>query len=175
LVWRKDELGPLAAALALVVNVLVVKPLWQLTGHRNYAWFVGPAVAATYALVFAFYLRGPSAKLPRGEFLLVQVLAILTIWGWLDAAFRVINCGLDRSMPADVAAQVIDVNRRKGSYSLTLSGAPAFNRAELSVDVDVYNRARLGAPVVVTWRKGALGEGWCGRNGVRVEAPPALR
>ena len=103
MIWRKDELGPLAAALALVVNVLVVKPLWQLTGHRNYAWFVGPAVAATYALVYAFYLRGPSARLPRGEFLLVQVLAILTVWGWLDAAFRVINCGCNSHPDRSVA------------------------------------------------------------------------
>jgi hypothetical protein len=49
-----------------------------------------------------------------------------------------------------------------------------FNRTELAVDADVYDRARTGA-VVVTWHKGALGEGWCGRNPVRVEAPPAPR
>lgn len=171
MIWRKDELGPLAAALALVVNVLVVKPLWQLTGHRNYAWFVGPAVAATYALVYAFYLRGPSARLPRGEFLLVQVLAILTVWGWLDAAFRVINCGLDRSAPTDVAAQVVGRHFIKTAEILKLSAPPTFNSAELVVETDVYDRARIGATVVVTWHKGALGEGWCGRNGVRSEAP----
>lgn len=81
-------------------------------------WFVGPAVAVTYASVFAFYLRGRYAGLPLNHFLLVQVFAILMVWGWLDAAFRIIN-GLDRSTPIDLAAQVVGVDRRKGSYLLT--------------------------------------------------------
>ncbi len=165
-----NKLGPgfVAAILAVVANV-VTGYFWQLTGHRNYVWFVGLAVAVTYALVFAFYLKGGCAGFPLKDFLIVQVVAILMVWGWVDAAFRIINC-LDRSTQFEVAAQVVDVDRRKGAYLLYLSSAPAFNRAELMVEADVYDQARMGAPVVVV-HKGALGEGWCGRHAVRIEPP----
>jgi hypothetical protein len=159
--------GAVAALLAAVANVLT-KSFWQSTGHRNYVWFVGFAIALTYALVFVFYLRGGCAGLPLKDFLIVQVFAILMVWGWVDAAFRVINCGLDRSAPTDVAAQVVGVPQRKG-YVLTLSAASAFKDVELSVDADVYHRATSSTPaLVVTWHKGTLGDGWCGRNPVRV-------
>ncbi len=159
-----------AFVLALLATS-ATKSLWQLTGHRNYWWFIGPTTAVAYALMFALYLRGLGTGRRISEFLLMQALAILMVWWWLDAAFLIINCGFDRSAPIDVAAQVVGVPQRKG-YVLTLSAASAFKDVELSVDADVYLRATSSTPaLVVTWHKGALGDGWCGRNPVRV-APP---
>lgn len=170
-----DKLGPGFAILVLgLVATVVTKSFWQLTGQR-YLWFVGAASAVAYALVFAFYLRKPCAGLPFTHFMIVQVFAILMVWWWLDAAFRIINCGLDRSTPSDVAAQVVGFERIKAANMLKLSAPPLFNDAGLVVDTDAYTRAHMGAPVVVTWHKGALGEGWCGRDPARVEASRALR
>lgn len=169
-----NNLVPGFAALLLASGAgLVTKVFWQLTGHRNYFWFVGPAIVVGYALVFAFYLRKPCAGMQLKHFLIVQVLAILMVWGWLDAAFRVINCGLDRSTPSDVAAQVVGLHQRKTAFVLKVSAASAFHYAELVVQADVFNEARTGAPVLVTWHKGLLGDGWCGRHSVRIAATTA--
>ncbi len=113
-VFERLSRGAVAAIVAVVANVLT-KTFWQSTGHRNYVWFVGLAIALTYALVFVFYLRGACAGLPLKDLLIVQVFAILMIWGWVDAAFRVINCGLDRSAPTDVAAQVVGSPNARGT------------------------------------------------------------
>ncbi len=169
-----EKLVPGFAALLLaLVAGLVTKPFWQLTGHRNYFWFVGPAIVVSYALVFAFYLRRPCEGMQLKHFLIVQALAIFMVWGWLDAAFRVINCGLDRSTPSDLVAQVVGADQRKGAYLLTLSARPAVDSVELNVGADVYRRAHIDGSVVFTWHKGALGEGWCGRRPVRIAATTA--
>jgi hypothetical protein len=171
-----DKLGPGFALFFLALGAgLVTKSFWQLTGHRNYFWFVGPAIVVSYALLFALYLRKPCAGMQLKHFLIVQVMAIGMVWGWLDAAFRVINCGLDRSTPSDLVAQVVGADRRKGAYLLTLSAGPAFDSVELNVGADAYRRAHIGGSIVVTWHKGALREGWCGRRPVRIEAPSAMR
>jgi hypothetical protein len=162
--------GFVAALLAVAANV-VTHNIWQFTGHRNYLWFVGLAIALTYVLVFVFYLRGVCVGLPLKDFLIVQMIAILMVWGWIDAAFRIINCGFDRSAPTDVTAQVVGRRFYKTDEFLKLSAPPNFNGAELGVETDVYERARIGATVVVTWHKGALREGWCGRHAVRIEPP----
>jgi hypothetical protein len=107
------------------------------------------------------------------HFLIVQVLAILMVWCWLDGAFRVINCGLDRSTPSDVPAQVVGLHQRKTAFVLKVSAASAFYYAELVVEAGVFNEARTGTPVVVTWHNGILGDGWCGRHPVRITATTA--
>ena len=158
-----DKLVPGLAALLLALAAgLVTKPVWQLTGHRNYLWFVGPAIVVSYALVFAFYLRKPCARMQLKHFLIVQVLAIFMVWGWLDAAFRVINCGLYWSTPSDLVAQVVGADQRKGSYLLTLSAGAAFDRVELNVGADVYRRAHIDGI-----RRGHLAQGRPGRGLVR--------
>jgi hypothetical protein len=102
-VVEKLELGFAAFFLGLAAN-LIAKPFWQLTGHRNYFWFVGPAIAVTYVLLFMFYLRKPCAGMRLTHFVIVQVMAIFMVWSWIDTVFRIINCGLDRSTQTDVAA-----------------------------------------------------------------------
>lgn len=167
-----NKLGPCFALFFLALGAGVTKSFWQLTSHRSYLWLVGPALVVSYALLYSLYLRRPCGGMQLKHFLIVQVMAIGMVWGWLDAAFRVINCGFDRSTPSDVPAQVVGFPQRKG-YVLEVSAPPAFHNVELVVDKDVFQQASTRAPVVVTWHKGALGDGWCGRHPIRNAATTA--
>jgi hypothetical protein len=169
-----DKLVPGFATLLLGLGLSVVtKSLWQLTSQRNYLWFVIPASAVAYVLVYACYLRKPCTGIRVTHFLIVQGLAFFMVWSWLGAAFRFFNCGLDRSTPADVAANVVGLHQRKTAFVLKLSAPSAFRYAELVVEADVFHQARTGTPVVVRWHRGALGDGWCGRHAVQVAATTA--
>jgi hypothetical protein len=77
-----EELVPGVAALFLGLGLTVVtQTLWQLTSYRNYVWFIAPATAVAYTLVYAFYLRKACAGLRLKNLLIVQGLAFLMVWG----------------------------------------------------------------------------------------------
>ena len=158
-------------AAVLLVGALatsVPRYFWQLALLRNYLWFVSIAAVLVYTFLFIFYLKGFRGVMSAREFVLVQPLVVLAAWCWLDISFRVVNCGLDRSPPVELAAQVVGWDKRKTAYFLHLSASPKLEHSEMMVPEGVYRRAMKGAGrVVVTLHPGLLGASWCGRNDIR--------